>query len=97
MNKKKERKEKAKEEEKEKETIFDKITLNNENYDYFICFYNDFKDIDPIDDFIDFLSTLKNQYNTNIIIFYSDTTDKFSEEESIKQINAFEEINNYIY
>ena len=88
MNIKKERKEKAKEEEKEeKETIFDKITLYNENYDYFICFYNDFKDIDPIDDFIDFLSTLKNQYNTNIIIFYSDTTDKFSEEESIKQIN----------
>ena len=67
--------------------IFDKIELLYDKYDYFISFFNDVNEIDPIDDFIDFISKLKNQYNSNIIIFYSDTTEKFSDDDSMKQLN----------
>ena len=57
--------------------IFDKIELLYSKYDYFICFFKDINEIDPIDDFIDFISKLKNEYNSNIIIFYTYTTEKF--------------------
>ncbi len=67
--------------------IFDKIELLYDKYDYFISFFNDVNEIDPIDDFIDFISKLKNQYNSNIIIFYSDTTEKYSDDDKMKQLN----------
>ena len=72
---------------KDNNNIFDKIELLYDKYDYFICFFDEVNEIDPIDNFIDFISKLKNQYNSNIIIFYSDTTEKFSDDDSMKQLN----------
>ena len=85
---KEEKKEENNEEKKEEnEKLFNNITLSFKVYDYFICFIEETIDINPLQDFIDFITEIKLSYNANIIIKYSDVTSKFPDSNSMMKLN----------
>ena len=71
----------------DEEKIFDKVILNSKKYHYFICFIDDIAEINPLEDFIDFINYLKLKYDANIITNFSNTTDKFSSDEDMSNLN----------
>ena len=85
---KEEKKEENNEEKKEEnEKLFNNITLSFKVYDYFICFIEETIDINPLQDFIDFITEIKLSYNANIIIKYKDVTSKFPDSNSMMKLN----------
>ena len=69
------------------EKVFDNVLLNSKKYHYFICFIDDIAEINPIEDFIDFINFLKLKYDANIITTFSNTTDRFTSDEEISNLN----------
>ena len=69
------------------EKLFDDIILLSKRYHYFICFSDDFAEINPLEDFIDFINNLKLRYGANIITNFSDTTAKFGSDEQMSNLN----------
>ncbi len=86
-NKEEKNEENNEEKKEENEKLFNNITLSFKVYDYFICFIEETIDINPIQDFIDFITEIKLSYNANIIIKYSDITSKFPDSNSMMKLN----------
>ena len=72
---------------KNKNNIFNRINLDCESYDYFICSIEDSAKIENYQDFIEFLTFIKLNYNALITIEYTDISNIFSNKESMTSLN----------
>lgn len=68
-------------------SFLDKIHLECAAYDYYLSNITDAFLFNIIEDYIEFLTVLKTKYNANIIIHYTDITEKFSSHEDMIKIN----------
>ena len=72
---------------KNETNIFNKIKLDCVSYDYFICSLKDTMEINPYDNFIEFLVYIKINFGALLAIEYEDLTDDFKDSKSMALLN----------
>ena len=85
-----EKKEKEKENEnylKNENNPFNKIKLDCSAYNYFICSIEESLEINPYDDFIEFVVYVKLTYGALITIEYGDVSEHFTDKDSMTLLN----------
>ena len=68
-------------------SFLDKIELECNSYDYYLTNITDAFLFNIIEDYIEFLTLLKTKHNANIIIHYTDVTEKFTSHDDMININ----------
>ena len=69
-------------------SFLDKIHLECKSYDYYLSNITDAFQFNIIEDYIEFLTFLKTKHNANIIIHYTDVTEKISSHDDMININT---------
>ena len=86
------KKEQQDEEEEEPEhnlqgSIFDKIKLTCDSYNYFLCSIGESLETTPYEDFVEFVVDCKLKYGALIVTEYGDYVDYFSDKETMTLLN----------